>query len=427
MCGLPGYGPGRPDRPVVRGRHRHRHRGRRHAPPAAADHARRPRRCWWRCARWPTCPGVVDTAAVRRATGEDRAGGRGRGHDGGRRRRAARGEEEATTAAVQRGAGRRAGRCASATTPRAATPSPQRTVDPMRLLHRRGPRLPGGVVPPRGGGAPVPAGPRGATSRCSTSPPPPPPEAEPTDLSAGLFQPAPRAPQRRAVLEPDARWVAEYYPVDEIDRTSTRPTARSGSSCATPTRRGWCGWCWGWAGQRGWSSRPSWPRRWRERARAGAGPSRRERRRNEGERRWTRVVGGVVAFAVVLACCSCWRSCTCAGWLGAWRCCGGIGPGRRLGRSRGRPSRRGSRAAAAPPGGAASRPEEPRRRPVATNHRPCRPARQTTKRSRRHGSDASAAGRWLIIWWCSCCSSAPSGCPTWRGPSASPPACSRVR
>jgi len=42
------------------------------------------------------------------------------------------------------------------------------------------------------------------------------PEAEPTDVSDGLFRPA--AGQRAAVLElgPDAHWVAEYYPVDEV-------------------------------------------------------------------------------------------------------------------------------------------------------------------------------------------------------------------
>jgi proteasome accessory factor C len=44
----------------------------------------------------------------------------------------------------------------------------------------------------------------------------PPPSARPTDLSAGLFRPAPD--QREAVLrlEPAARWVAEYYPVEEL-------------------------------------------------------------------------------------------------------------------------------------------------------------------------------------------------------------------
>lgn len=43
----------------------------------------------------------------------------------------------------------------------------------------------------------------------------PPPYAEPTDVSAGLFRP--EAGQQVAVLrlEPDARWVSEYYAVDE--------------------------------------------------------------------------------------------------------------------------------------------------------------------------------------------------------------------
>lgn len=44
----------------------------------------------------------------------------------------------------------------------------------------------------------------------------PPPSARRSDLSAGLFRPSPE--QREAVLrlEPEARWVAEYYPVDEV-------------------------------------------------------------------------------------------------------------------------------------------------------------------------------------------------------------------
>jgi proteasome accessory factor C len=43
----------------------------------------------------------------------------------------------------------------------------------------------------------------------------PPPYAEPTDVSAGLFRP--EAGQQVAVLrlEPDARWISEYYAVDE--------------------------------------------------------------------------------------------------------------------------------------------------------------------------------------------------------------------
>jgi proteasome accessory factor C len=44
----------------------------------------------------------------------------------------------------------------------------------------------------------------------------PPPYARPADVSAGLFHPRPD--QRTAVLTlaPDARWVAEYYPIDEL-------------------------------------------------------------------------------------------------------------------------------------------------------------------------------------------------------------------
>ena len=45
----------------------------------------------------------------------------------------------------------------------------------------------------------------------------PPPTARPTDLSAGLFQPAPDQQEAVLVLDPDARWVAEYYPVTELD------------------------------------------------------------------------------------------------------------------------------------------------------------------------------------------------------------------
>ena len=44
----------------------------------------------------------------------------------------------------------------------------------------------------------------------------PPPDAQPTDVSEGPFRA--RAEHRSAVLqlEPEARWVAEYYPVDEV-------------------------------------------------------------------------------------------------------------------------------------------------------------------------------------------------------------------
>ena len=44
----------------------------------------------------------------------------------------------------------------------------------------------------------------------------PPPYAEPTDVSAGLFQPEAHQRVATLVLEPDARWISEYYAVDEV-------------------------------------------------------------------------------------------------------------------------------------------------------------------------------------------------------------------
>jgi proteasome accessory factor C len=45
----------------------------------------------------------------------------------------------------------------------------------------------------------------------------PPPHAQPTDVSDGLFQPRPDQLVATIVLEPDARWVAEYYPVEDVE------------------------------------------------------------------------------------------------------------------------------------------------------------------------------------------------------------------
>ncbi|CAM01565.1 proteasome accessory factor C [Saccharopolyspora erythraea NRRL 2338] len=44
----------------------------------------------------------------------------------------------------------------------------------------------------------------------------PPPDAHPADFSEGLFRPAPEQRMAELELEPDARWVAEYYPVDDL-------------------------------------------------------------------------------------------------------------------------------------------------------------------------------------------------------------------
>ncbi|MDQ4009125.1 MAG: YafY family transcriptional regulator [Actinomycetota bacterium] len=44
----------------------------------------------------------------------------------------------------------------------------------------------------------------------------PPPHARPTDVSAGLFRAQPDQQVAVLTLAPDARWVAEYYPVEEL-------------------------------------------------------------------------------------------------------------------------------------------------------------------------------------------------------------------
>ncbi|MFN2494531.1 MAG: helix-turn-helix transcriptional regulator [Pseudonocardiaceae bacterium] len=44
----------------------------------------------------------------------------------------------------------------------------------------------------------------------------PPPHARPTDVSASLFRPDPAQQLAVLTLAPDARWVAEYYPVEEL-------------------------------------------------------------------------------------------------------------------------------------------------------------------------------------------------------------------
>lgn len=43
----------------------------------------------------------------------------------------------------------------------------------------------------------------------------PPPYAEQTDTTTGIFHPQPDQPEAQLVLSPDARWVSEYYPIEE--------------------------------------------------------------------------------------------------------------------------------------------------------------------------------------------------------------------
>ncbi|GAA1986109.1 WYL domain-containing protein [Amycolatopsis minnesotensis] len=45
----------------------------------------------------------------------------------------------------------------------------------------------------------------------------PPAHATPTDLTDGVFSARPGQPEAVLVLAPDARWVAEYYPCEELD------------------------------------------------------------------------------------------------------------------------------------------------------------------------------------------------------------------
>ncbi len=157
-------------------------------------------------------PGVVDTAAVRRATVKiERAVG-----DAGTTGlsvEVTRAEEAATVAVRTALAAGRALRIRYYTASRDAVSL--RTIDPMRLL----------IVDGRGyleawcrraEGVRLFRLDRVEDVEVLDEPAAPPPEAEPTDLSAGLFRPS--ADHRFAVLllERDARWVAEYYPVDEV-------------------------------------------------------------------------------------------------------------------------------------------------------------------------------------------------------------------
>ncbi|NMH90817.1 WYL domain-containing protein [Pseudonocardia bannensis] len=157
-------------------------------------------------------PGMVDTASVQRATAKiERAVGdaglAGVAVDLTR-------EEEATTAAVRTALEqRRALRIRYYTAGRDAVS--QRTIDPMRLLLVEG----RGYLEAwcrRAEGVRLFRLDRVEAVEQLDEPAAPPPDAEPTDLSAGLFRPS--AEHRTAVLalEPEARWIAEYYPVDEV-------------------------------------------------------------------------------------------------------------------------------------------------------------------------------------------------------------------
>lgn len=161
-------------------------------------------------------PGVVDSDAVARAIGKiEAAVGTAAGEDHGADVVAVEGggDERASTAVLRGALSRgRALRIVYFTAGRDAVS--RRVVDPMRLL----------VVEGRGyleawcrraEGVRLFRLDRVEQAEELDEPARPHPDAEPTDVSAGLFRP--EEGQRHAVLElgPDAHWVAEYYPVDE--------------------------------------------------------------------------------------------------------------------------------------------------------------------------------------------------------------------
>ncbi|ODU02798.1 MAG: protein pafC [Pseudonocardia sp. SCN 72-51] len=157
-------------------------------------------------------PGIVDTAAVRRATLKiEKAVG-----DAGLAGVAVElsPEEQATTAAV-RGALERghALRITYYTAGRDAVS--RRTIDPMRLLLVEG----RGYLEAwcrRAEGVRMFRLDRVEDVEELAEPAAPPPDAEPTDVSDGVF--TARDDHLTAVLElqPEARWLAEYYPVEKV-------------------------------------------------------------------------------------------------------------------------------------------------------------------------------------------------------------------
>jgi proteasome accessory factor C len=157
-------------------------------------------------------PGVVETAAVQRAIAKvERAVG-----DAGLAGVAVElGREEAETTAAVREAlsAGRAMRIVYYTAGRDAVS--QRTIDPMRLLIVEG-RSYLEAWCRRVEAVRLFRLDRVEDVTVLDEPASPPPDAVPTDVSAGLFRPS--AEHRSAVLqlEPSARWVAEYYPVDEV-------------------------------------------------------------------------------------------------------------------------------------------------------------------------------------------------------------------
>ena len=174
-------------------------------------------------------PGVLDGSAVRRALAKiEAAAGQADGVVVGLATR-----EEAALAAVRDGLDRRrALRIRYYTASRDAVG--ERTVDPMRLLLVEGRsyleawcRSAEGVRLFR-----LDRIEHIATLDEAAAPPS---HARPTDVSSGLFRPDPAQQVAVLTLAPDARWVAEYYPVDEV-------TEAEGGSAVVRMRYADTGW-----------------------------------------------------------------------------------------------------------------------------------------------------------------------------------------
>ena len=165
-------------------------------------------------------PGMVDTDAVRRATAKiERAVGGGQA--GSDSLSAAGGvavdvspQEQATTAAI-----REALEDGRALTIRYYTAGrdavTRRTVDPMRMLLVEG----RGYLEAwcrRAGAVRLFRLDRVDDVVVLDEPAAPPPDAAPADLSAGVFRARPEHGSAVLLLEPWARWIAEYYPVEEV-------------------------------------------------------------------------------------------------------------------------------------------------------------------------------------------------------------------
>ena len=87
----------------------------------------------------------------------------------------------------------------------------------------------------------------------------PPPDAVGRDADERLFTPSPEDVVVTVDLEPAARWVATYYPVEHVVELGRR--AAAGDAAGRRPRTGCRGWRCAWAASCASSRRPSWPRR----------------------------------------------------------------------------------------------------------------------------------------------------------------------